>query len=72
MKWGVNAPYHNHPAQHFIDKYKKLVKQGYNQDKAFQIVEGELAELLDSQRDEMRILRGAALSSHGDSYLDRA
>lgn len=36
------------------------------------MVEEELTELLESQRDEVRILRGAALSTHGDSYLDRA
>lgn len=35
MRFGVNAPYNNHPAQHFINKYRKLVKQGYNTDKAF-------------------------------------
>lgn len=72
MKWGTNAPYFNHPAQHFISKYKKLIKQGYNSEKAFQMVEAELTELLESQRDEVRLLRGAALFSHGDSYLDRA
>ena len=28
--------------------------------------------MLDRQRDDYRILRGAALESHGNSYLDRA
>ena len=72
MKWGINAPRHRHPAQHFVDKYRKLLKQGYNKEKSFQICAEELSSLLESQRDEMRILRGAALISHGDSYLDRA
>ena len=72
MKWGTNTPASVHPAQHFINKYKKLLKQGYNSDKAFSMVETELTELLEAQRDEIRLLRGAALASHGDSYLDRA
>jgi hypothetical protein len=35
-------------------------------------VEEELSELLEAQQDDVRILRGAALSLYGDSYLDRA
>jgi hypothetical protein len=55
-----------------MNKYKKLVKQGYSEFKAFEHVEKELNELLDSQRDDIRILRGGALELHGYSYLDRA
>lgn len=72
MKWGISSPYARHPAQHFIDKYKKLCKQGYNSTKAFAMVEEELNALYEGQRDDFRLLRGAALASHGDSYLDRA
>lgn len=55
-----------------MNKYKKLVRQGYSEFKAFEHVEKELNELLDSQRDDIRILRGGALELHGYSYLDRA
>jgi uncharacterized protein (DUF1330 family) len=55
-----------------MNKYKGLVKKGYKEEKAFGIVEAELCTVLDEQRDEIRILRGAALSEHGNSYLDRA
>jgi hypothetical protein len=36
------------------------------------VVEEELRGVLESQLNETRILRGAAMASHGDSYLDRA
>ena len=53
-------------------KYKSLCKKGYSEYKAFAIVEKELSEVFEKQRDDMRILRGAALAEYGDSYLDRA
>ena len=61
-----------HPIHDFVEKYKGLLNKGYTEYKAFQIVEEELRELLEDQMDETRILRGAALANHGDSYLDRA
>ena len=61
-----------HPIHDFVEKYKKLLKSGYSEYKAFQIVEEELRVILEDQIDETRILRGAALAAHGDSYLDRA
>lgn len=36
------------------------------------MVEEELTELFENQKDDFRMLRGAALAMHGDSYLDRA
>ena len=35
-------------------------------------MEAELREILDKQLDETRVLRGAAMARHGESYLDRA
>lgn len=61
-----------HPAQTFVNKYKALVKKGWNKETAFEEVEKELRGVLEAQRDDMRILRGAALTVHGNSYLDRA
>lgn len=55
-----------------MNKYKRLRAKGYSEYKAFSIVEEELRSVLDEQLDETRILRGAALAAHGDSYLDRA
>jgi len=61
-----------HPLYDFIVKYKKLRAKGYHEYKAFKIVEEELRGILEDQLDETRILRGAAMAAHGDSYLDRA
>ena len=72
MDWGDNGPRLQHPCSNFLKRYKTLSKKGYSEDKAFNMVEGELEEAMENQRDEMRILRGAALSDHGNSYLDRA
>jgi len=49
-----------------------MVKKGYTDEKAFGVVHSELTEVFESQRENMRILRGGARSIHGDSYLDRA
>ena len=62
----------SHPIFDFVQKYKKMRRQGYTEYKAFSTVEQELAQVLDGQLNETRILRGAALASKGDSYLDRA
>ena len=61
-----------HPIHDFVQKYKNLLAKGYSEYKAFSMVEVELRGLLEDQMDEARILRGAALAAHGDSYLDRA
>jgi len=61
-----------HPAESYLKKYKDLLKKGYSEYKAFEIVETELNAVFEKQRDDMRILRGGALAAHGDSYLDRA
>jgi len=47
------------------------MKQGYTEQKAFEIVESEIAEILDSEREQTRILRGVALDQNAYSYLDR-
>ena len=68
----TNVMQTSHPAQTFLNKYKKMRKAGYSDYKAFSICETEIGAILDRQRDDARILRGAALSVHGNSYLDRA
>lgn len=60
-----------HPAIIFIRKWKDLLKKGYTEDRAFQMVEEDLGAMINKQRDEMRVLRGVALNLYGDSYLDR-
>ena len=69
---GTNALTPSHPAQSFLDKYRKMRKAGYSDHKAYSTCEAEIAGILDKQRDDARILRGAAMAAHGDSYLDRA
>jgi len=69
---GTDAFKNAHPIHDFVEKYKKLRNKGYSEYKAFSIVEEELRGVLDSRLDETRILRGAAMAAHGDSYLDRA
>jgi hypothetical protein len=61
----------SHPASIFILKQKDLIKKGYSELKAFEMVEAEVASVIDKHRDEARILRGVALDSHAYSYLDR-
>ena len=56
----------------YVKKYKKLLKSGYSEYKAFAIVEEEMNVVFEKQRGDMRLLRGVALAHHGDSYLDRA
>lgn len=58
--------------QTHIDKFKAYLKQGYSKEKALNSVEKELLEIMERQKDEARIIRGAALAKYGDSYLDRA
>jgi hypothetical protein len=62
----------SHPLITFINKYKGLVKKGYKEQKAWEIVEADLNQVFESQKEDMRILRGGALAMHGHSYLDRA
>ena len=60
-----------HPASVFIRKQKRLMKQGYTEKKAFELVEAEIADILDKEREQTRILRGVALDQNAYSYLDR-
>ena len=48
--------------QDYIEKYKRLMKQGYSEDRAFLIVEEEMTQMFERQMDETRIIRGVALS----------
>jgi len=47
------------------------MRQGYTEDKAFEIVEAEIEEIIQKRRDETRLLRGVALDQDAASYLDR-
>jgi len=71
-KRGSDHMFEATPVFDFVQKYKKLRAKGYSEYKAFSVVEQELRAVLENQLDEARILRGAAMAVHGDSYLDRA
>jgi len=61
-----------HPAAVFVKKQRQLINKGYSEQKAFQIVETELSKALNQQKEELRILRGLAITQYGSqSYLDR-
>lgn len=62
----------SHPAATFVKKYRVFRAKGYEDEKAFDMVIEEMTEIFETQKDEMRVLRGSALAQHGDSYLDRA
>jgi hypothetical protein len=70
--FGDPTPQKQHPATTYLKKYKNLIKKGYDKEKAFAVVEAELNTVFESQREDMRVLRGTALAQNGDSYLDRA
>jgi len=72
QKKGSDKFYDGNPIFDFVQKFKTLRRKGYSEYKAFSVVEAELRALLETQLDETRILRGAAMAAHGDSYLDRA
>jgi len=61
----------SHPAHQFLQKTKKLVKAGYTEEKAMDIVGVEIDEIIQKQKDEQRILRGVALDTQAYSYVDR-
>lgn len=61
-----------HPAQTFINKYNQLLNKGWSKENAYEEIERELEAVFEEQRDDLRILRGAALAMHGHSYLDHA
>ena len=48
----------------------KLIEEGYSENKAFEMVESEMASVFDKQREESRILRGFALNNRARSYLN--
>ena len=60
-----------HPASVFVHKQKKLMKQGYSEYKSFEMVEKELADIIQKHKDETRILRGVALDQNVYTYLER-
>ena len=61
----------SHPGVHFVDKVRSLMKKGYTEFKAMEIVGAELEEVIRKRKEETRILRGIALDNDAYSYLDR-
>lgn len=51
-----------HPAAVFVKKQRALMNKGYNEQKSFEIVETELGKALNQQREELRVLRGLAIT----------
>jgi uncharacterized protein YoaH (UPF0181 family) len=61
-----------HPAAIFVKKQRSLMNKGYSEQKAFEMVEKELGKALNQQKEELRVLRGLAITQYGSqSYLDR-
>jgi uncharacterized protein YcbX len=60
-----------HPAAVFIKKQRILINKGMSEDRAFDMVEKDMNEFINKQKEEMRILRGTAINAFGTSYLDR-
>lgn len=52
-------------------KVKKYIKQGYSNYKAEEMVYEELEGVFSAEAEKQRILRGVALNSGAQSYLDR-
>lgn len=61
----------SHPATYLMKKTQKLIKDGYTEYKAFEIVGKELSEIIDKQREQQRLLRGVALDTNAFSYVER-
>jgi hypothetical protein len=59
-----------HPAMVFVYKQLDYMKEGYTEDKAFEMVETEYLDTIDAKKAEMRILRGVAHDSDAVSYMD--
>lgn len=55
----------------FMNRTEELMKKGYTEFKAFEIVEKQLSEIIEKQREQTRILRGVALDTNAYSYVDR-
>ena len=75
--YGKNTPGYigakiKNPAVIFIEKQKKLIDQGYSENKSFEIVEEEMSKIFDKQKEENRILRGFALNNRARSYMNYA
>jgi len=47
------------------------MRQGYTEQKAFEMAEADLSGMIEKQREETRILRGVALDKDALSYVDR-
>jgi hypothetical protein len=58
------------PAVSFIMKQRKLMDEGFTENKAFEMVEEEMADQFEKHREENRILRGFALNNRARSYLN--
>ena len=60
-----------HPAHAYLHKTQALMKKGYSEQKAYDMVGVEMDAILQKRKDEQRILRGVALDTEAYSYVDR-
>lgn len=60
------------PLTAFIWKCKGFINQGYEFDKAFQLAEEALGDVIETEKEENRIIRGFAYTNHARSYLNYA
>jgi hypothetical protein len=60
------------PAHVFVSRQVALLNKGFNQKKAFSMVEEELSDYFEREKEEQRILRGFAFTNRARSYLSYA
>jgi hypothetical protein len=56
-------------SERFIARQRKYIKDGYNEDKAFQMVEAEMAEDLQKEKFERSLFEGLATSNRSRSLM---
>jgi hypothetical protein len=60
---------HKTASEKFISRQKKYMKDGFSEDKAFQVVEQELAEDLQKEKFERSLFEGLAISNRSRSLM---
>lgn len=58
------------PAHAFISRQIALIRRGFSEEKAFEMTENELADYIQREKDEQRIIRGFAFNNKARSYLN--
>ena len=62
---------HN-PLTAFIKRCEGFINKGYNFDKAFELTEQQMAGIIETEKEESRVIRGFAYTNHARSYLNYA